>query len=129
MIRRPPRSTRTDTLFPYTTLFRSRHHDRLGAQAPSRQENDPRSPNMLLRRTPRRNNRLKPLRVRCSDLDLDTRSHAASSHGTARLGIPQADSLVPTNPLAGAEARDRKRVVEGKSWSGRVDMRGRSSIK
>src|SRR3546814_3108302 len=41
MIRRPPRSTRTDTLFPYTTLFRSpelqpiialpkerNHHDR-----------------------------------------------------------------------------------------------------
>src|SRR3546814_5485361 len=31
MIRRPPRSTRTDTLFPYTTLFRSLllalHHD------------------------------------------------------------------------------------------------------
>src|SRR3546814_18578994 len=25
MIRRPPRSTRTDTLFPYTTLFRSQH--------------------------------------------------------------------------------------------------------
>src|SRR3546814_14746824 len=24
MIRRPPRSTRTDTLFPYTTLFRSK---------------------------------------------------------------------------------------------------------
>src|SRR3546814_2475640 len=45
MLRRPPRSTRTDTLFPYTTLFRSKfpqdicriihpvgmlqHHDRL----------------------------------------------------------------------------------------------------
>src|SRR3546814_6362680 len=29
MIRRPPRSTRTDTLFPYTTLFRSRY---LGSQ-------------------------------------------------------------------------------------------------
>src|SRR3546814_2544174 len=26
MIRRPPSSTRTDTLFPYTTLFRSRVH-------------------------------------------------------------------------------------------------------
>src|SRR3546814_4732809 len=26
MIRRPPRSTRTDTLFPYTTLFRSFAH-------------------------------------------------------------------------------------------------------
>src|SRR3546814_13470246 len=25
MLRHPPRSTRTDTLFPYTTLFRSRH--------------------------------------------------------------------------------------------------------
>src|SRR3546814_1842068 len=27
MIRRPPRSTRTDTLFPYTTLFRSKFID------------------------------------------------------------------------------------------------------
>src|SRR3546814_14049851 len=43
MIRRPPRSTRTDTLFPYTTLFRSKERaatrslffgeqDRLGAE-------------------------------------------------------------------------------------------------
>src|SRR3546814_5604206 len=31
MIRRPPRSTRTDTLFPYTTLFRSDQR-RLAAQ-------------------------------------------------------------------------------------------------
>src|SRR3546814_20553678 len=31
MIRRPPRSTRTDTLFPYTTLFRS-----LGVERPAR---------------------------------------------------------------------------------------------
>src|SRR3546814_20592206 len=37
MLRRPPRSTRTDTLFPYTTLFRSvdggerRHVERRGA--------------------------------------------------------------------------------------------------
>src|SRR3546814_9577561 len=34
MIRRPPRSTRTDTLFPYTTLFRSvRTDQRDDAQA------------------------------------------------------------------------------------------------
>src|SRR3546814_15754072 len=33
MIRRPPRSTRTDTLFPYTTLFRSdRSHFGLAAR-------------------------------------------------------------------------------------------------
>src|SRR3546814_3934464 len=30
MIRRPPRSTRTDTLFPYTTLFRSARAGNLG---------------------------------------------------------------------------------------------------
>src|SRR3546814_959730 len=30
MIRRPPRSTRTDTLFPYTTLFRSK---RMGSRS------------------------------------------------------------------------------------------------
>src|SRR3546814_7303596 len=32
MIRRPPISTRTDTLFPYTTLFRS--HERSGHRVP-----------------------------------------------------------------------------------------------
>src|SRR3546814_21138969 len=47
MIRRPPRSTRTDTLFPYTTLFRSdsyaggnRHHCR-PFHCARRQENSP----------------------------------------------------------------------------------------
>src|SRR3546814_12931494 len=39
MIRRPPRSTRTDTLFPYTTLFRSHATlQYLKAQGPSLQE-------------------------------------------------------------------------------------------
>src|SRR3546814_19926421 len=36
MIRRPPRSTRTDTLFPYTTLFRSGRVSGLPAPARSR---------------------------------------------------------------------------------------------
>src|SRR3546814_3788324 len=41
MIRRPPRSTRTDTLFPYTTLFRSgrvlvRGHREAGRRDPRR---------------------------------------------------------------------------------------------
>src|SRR3546814_20030216 len=31
MMRRPPSATRTDTLFPYTTLFRSHHSERLAA--------------------------------------------------------------------------------------------------
>src|SRR3546814_2123405 len=55
MIRRPPRSTRTDTLFPYTTLFRSaaaqdgaagehprdRRRSALGAVRPDRGQPDP----------------------------------------------------------------------------------------
>src|SRR3546814_4090380 len=57
MIRRPPRSTRTDTLFPYTTLFRSpghpplpaapRHAQRVGGgvfRSPSRSPDGPRRP-------------------------------------------------------------------------------------
>src|SRR3546814_9745323 len=45
MIRRPPRSTRTDTLFPYTTLFRSLPPAvRVRAAAPAR---------MADRKTPR----------------------------------------------------------------------------
>src|SRR3546814_6189260 len=34
MIRRPPRSTRTDTLFPYTTLFRSHPTERAAVCQP-----------------------------------------------------------------------------------------------
>src|SRR3546814_3911576 len=41
MIRRPPRSTRTDTLFPYTTLFRSDRHRQHHAH---RQSAQPRKP-------------------------------------------------------------------------------------
>src|SRR3546814_3236375 len=52
MIRRPPRSTRTDTLFPYTTLFRSRHKSsqtpwhrpaRCGTRTPGYREADMRA--------------------------------------------------------------------------------------
>ena len=80
--------------------FAGRCHDRLGAQTLRSQENDPRPPNMFLRRTARRHDRLKPRCVRCSDLDLNTRSHAASSHANDNMGILQMDSFVPINPLA-----------------------------
>src|SRR3546814_3549233 len=40
MIRRPPKSTRTDTLFPYTTLFRSPHSiDNAAALSDTRTKN------------------------------------------------------------------------------------------
>src|SRR3546814_19916062 len=40
MIRRPPRSTRTDTLFPYTTLFRSPLRERTSTLKRRRQGTD-----------------------------------------------------------------------------------------
>src|SRR3546814_16591046 len=52
MIRRPPRSTRTDTLFPYTTLFRSGR----GRRRPDRLEQPPR-PRATRRRGGRSQNR------------------------------------------------------------------------
>src|SRR3546814_7402372 len=48
MIRRPPRSTRTDTLFPYTTLFRS--DDQHPADRRARLRRVPRCPGGLARR-------------------------------------------------------------------------------
>src|SRR3546814_1355648 len=49
MIRRPPRSTRTDTLFPYTTLFRSSPSRLLQDQLVERQVGDrPPEPKILL---------------------------------------------------------------------------------
>src|SRR3546814_10009019 len=50
MIRRPPRSTRTDTLFPYTTLFRSRK-DRRATEGAGRRHLRP--PAALCRQDPR----------------------------------------------------------------------------
>src|SRR3546814_11585330 len=44
MIRLPPRSTRTDTLFPYTTLFRSRQREHLARAAASAQRHRLRNP-------------------------------------------------------------------------------------
>src|SRR3546814_9684239 len=58
MIRRPPRSTRTDTLFPYTTLFRSGASDR----APQRLCRDQRRRD-LRRRGGHERGLLSPFRV------------------------------------------------------------------
>src|SRR3546814_4017075 len=66
MIRRPPRSTRTDTLFPYTTLFRS-------VVWPTRSA--VRRLQRVAPRQPRRAGRRALLAVRCQSTDCDrTRS-------------------------------------------------------
>src|SRR3546814_13502330 len=59
MIRRPPRSTRTDTLFPYTTLFRSEQPDAdRGARRTARERRECPDPEKLWPAVARRAGRL-----------------------------------------------------------------------
>src|SRR3546814_11251728 len=71
MIRRPPRSTRTDTLFPYTTLFRSTlRRDQRDAGDDEQQARDPRRADILAQQqegTDRREHRPGPARDRIDD--------------------------------------------------------------
>src|SRR3546814_16805735 len=105
MIRRPPRATRTDTLFPYTTLFRSRsgpprsHLERHIADIGAVQAD----PDAL---------------AQVSDLVL---SYAGVGAACADIGT---EHHVPHGKGKG----DRKSVVEGKSVSVRVDLGGSSII-
>src|SRR3546814_14125157 len=74
MIRRPPRSTRTDTLFPYTTLFRS--HRALDSRIPNPQSRPP-SVIPRIRRDLPPEYRIRPIRVAQEDRK---RTRMNSSH-------------------------------------------------
>src|SRR3546814_14397981 len=113
MIRRPPRSTRTDTLFPYTTLFRSVtgfFSDHFGRRG------------------------LEPMR--------EAFAHLAANRGAydnlqslAEMAIIYSRYSQDNIDGIGSEVAyldyfrgDRKSVVEGKSVSVRVDRGGRRII-
>src|SRR3546814_12382079 len=105
MIRRPPTSTRTDTLFPYTTLFRSAH-PMFPAVAPDRQ--------------------FEPFGQRVDDADVDAVEAAGHLVGivVARiLELPAGvklghDDLGSRNAFLGVDAvRDRTEESRvGKTW-------------
>src|SRR3546814_4434874 len=105
MIRRPPRSTRTDTLFPYTTLFRSQRRRRLLLPRP-------RPP--ARRRS--RNRRAWPRAPagRVFPPGLGTRSLLHRVPRTGPLGAPHGRALLSRNPAAshrlGTHARGRDRT-------------------
>src|SRR3546814_1163628 len=87
MIRRPPRSTRTDTLFPYTTLFRSLAVAAVGGYG--RGELAPQSDLDLLfllpyKRTPRVEQVVEFILYLLWDLDLKV-GHARSEEHTSEL--------------------------------------------
>src|SRR3546814_13903541 len=135
MIRRPPRSTRTDTLFPYTTLFRSRERP---ARAVPRPAPDAAGAQCLAGVPPaaqrRRRDRLSYLRpapplsgvhalcVASLARDRGARLDAAAADTLAQPGAAAArspDRPSPRQPLRSEERRVGKACVRtGRSrWS------------
>src|SRR3546814_12714193 len=133
MIRRPPRSTRTDTLFPYTTLFRSSRatiaRDRLSHRSP------------FLRRPERLPlSRLLPVADAIDRLNEAVGRTAswlalfmvlvqcvlvAMRYVFGVASIVVQESLLYAHGLLFTLAADRKSVGWGKSVSVRVDSGGR----
>src|SRR3546814_18206372 len=107
MIRRPPRSTLTYTLFPYTTLFRSSRH-LLDALLHPRLARLPGGAAEAVE--------LDPFALRA-----EARQHLDVLHRHVELVAALVAHL--------EEIVDRKSVVSGKSVSVRVDLGGRRIIK
>src|SRR3546814_13089697 len=119
MIRRPPRSTRTDTLFPYTTLFRSSahavsHHDHWAGPSLA---SGPRLRELLAYQLP------------------DPRPELPLPEIGEYVAEEEADGGADEVPHGSERdcrrrvAEDRKSVVEGKEGSVRVNLGGRRFIK
>src|SRR3546814_12032318 len=114
MIRRPPRSTRTDTLFPYTTLFRSGPWPRRDLHP--RQTSD----------------QISSLSQSATSLVRDLRTDMIRTVLSWNLPSPGRDRqprIVTWLILRILPELDRKSVVSGKSVSVRVDLGGRRFIK
>src|SRR3546814_15020784 len=130
MIRRPPRSTRTDTLFPYTTLFRSLRDRKAGGGRPRLAADRLLCRRLCVRRllhAARGNRQSKAQEIR--DRYADAR-RGRRRRGARRLGGRRAAAVpVQPRPCARALCEDRKSVVSGTSVSVRVDLGGRSIIK
>src|SRR3546814_10969373 len=131
MIRRPPRSTRTDTLFPYTTLFRSQPElrgleigDRLAA-LPAVLDVGQR----LLQRRPgaaeRAGGDVAADAVEAGHGDADTLALAADQvlgrplallelDHRRRLAVPSHLAFLPAEPEAGVVVLVRTKVGQGK---------------
>src|SRR3546814_13845520 len=145
MIRRPPRSTRTDTLFPYPPLFRPPAATRgAGAVAPTAPYAAAAEPAVragdgaersvvhrlqgLVPHARRRTLRSadaercrQPLPARLPSGGPDRRGGG----GGDRDGRPRTWPPARPAPPQRNDVRDRTTVVEGKSWSGRLDSDGR----
>src|SRR3546814_19638738 len=116
MIRRPPRSTRTETLFPYTTLFRAHqkegHHQRCAQAEPA----------------PGRADRQRHIRQPVHTLEEIIRMERPAPESVAAdFAVIRRVVAVRLHLQVGEAAR--KSVVQGKSVSVRVDSGGSRIIK
>src|SRR3546814_11581535 len=120
MIRRPPRSTRTDTRFPYTTRFRSTKADhirhRVGAAGMKRDD-------MVRLEVDRAVRPDEPERIA-----IFAASGCAQKRGAPPARIADIDKagVFALSPITGI---DRKSVVYGKGVSVRLDLGGRRILK
>src|SRR3546814_16347481 len=119
MIRRPPRSTRTDTLFPYTTLFRSRARRRACVRAPAER----RRARARRRRRQSARSRLALRKLRVPIFNPGRPRLADLRHATAQLaaGYDAIFATVTVDPSASAHG-DRERLRTGHSGAVRVDV-------
>src|SRR3546814_12808446 len=131
MLRRPPRSTRTDTLFPYTTLFRS------GASGSLNMWYDA-DIDAVMSRTARRpvpSGRIEPREALAFGLTLSVFSVSILGLAVNWFAAFLLAStiffyaVVYTIWLKRPTPQDRKGVVEGKRVYVRVDLGGRRCIK
>src|SRR3546814_18456410 len=116
MIRRPPRSTRTDTRFPYTTLFRSRANARAVREPPDDRRPGPdrawadRRDRRSASRSRRTGAGARPLRPRTANRTVRARSHRAAvcaAAGRVRPD-PASDDAEPLQAGAPDDGRDRQ---------------------
>src|SRR3546814_19998475 len=118
MIRRPPRSTLTDTLFPYTTLFRSQAD---AGQLPAVIQQIERAVGAGVADR-------DAGQIRGDVVDAPQHPLTFQRQGV-RTQLPgEQQAGAPGIAERGIDA-DRKSVVEGKSVSVRVDLGGRRNIK
>src|SRR3546814_11585226 len=116
MTLRTPRSTRTDTLFPYTPLFRSGQAQLFVREAAARNRQEEEA-------GPEGRTQARSARGRQGDEV--RRRHA---RGAAWRRLSAAPCPRHPDPRTPASGEDRKSVVQGKSVSVRVDLGGRRII-
>src|SRR3546814_6999487 len=99
MIRRPPRSTRTDTLFPYTTLFRAMSASAfastgIGAVMPS-----------LLGVAGREREKFDPAQIHCRPLCYRWTVAEGSNPRRLTMLCPECGEVIGSGPLDARRAR------------------------